>query len=99
MKTKSLFVELGNYLKAKRRQANISQAEVSKALGYTSAQFISNFERGLCAPPLNKLRILITLYNLPVRELTNLLMREQKKYIEFHLAEQSTRRGQKRSKA
>ena len=29
---------------------------------YYSPQFVSNFERGLCAPPLNKMKTLVQLY-------------------------------------
>ena len=43
-----IYKEFGAYLKSKRTKAQLSQTEVSEALGYTSPQFISNFERGLC---------------------------------------------------
>ena len=85
-KGQSLFTELGNYLKAKRLAAKLSQSDASRALGYSGPQFISNFERGLCAPPIGKLKILIDLYNISPKELTYLLMKEQRKYIDFHLS-------------
>jgi transcriptional regulator with XRE-family HTH domain len=54
MKTRA---EFGNFLKAKREAANITQAEVAEKLGYTSAQFVSNIERGLCAMPLANITV------------------------------------------
>lgn len=43
---------VGEYLKKCREKAGATQAEVSRFLGYDSAQFISNVERELCGPPL-----------------------------------------------
>ena len=99
MKEPNLFTELGNYLKEKRELCKLSQAQVSKFLGYSSAQFISNFERGLCAPPMPKLKELIQLYKIQAREVMNLLMQEQKKYIEFHLLGSPSKKKKKSRKA
>lgn len=38
-------------LKTLRERARISQGELGKALGFTSAQFVSNIERGLTLLP------------------------------------------------
>lgn len=42
-------------LKQARIDAGISQGELAKHLGYTSSQFVSNWERGFCEPPINRL--------------------------------------------
>ena len=39
-----------------RTAARMTQLEVANALGYDSAQFISNIERGLCLLPNDKVR-------------------------------------------
>lgn len=39
-----------------RTAAGMTQASLAHALGYDSAQFISNIERGLCQLPNNKVR-------------------------------------------
>lgn len=44
------FTNLGKYLKDRRTEMDLTQAEVAEALGLHS-QFASNWERGLCAPP------------------------------------------------
>lgn len=82
-----LFVELGQYLRLKRKSAALSQNQVAKELGYSTPQFISNFERGLCAPPLDKLRILIGLYRLDQEEVLQLMIRSQEKYWRRKLVE------------
>lgn len=53
---------LGIYLKVKRVEAELSQNEVAKVLGYKSAQFISNWERGISAPPVKVLPVLCKMY-------------------------------------
>jgi transcriptional regulator with XRE-family HTH domain len=59
----------GEYLKDKREKARLSQTEVSDSLGYTSPQFISNWERGLSKPPSDKLGGIVRLYKLDREEL------------------------------
>lgn len=71
------FSTLGKYLKNKRVAAGLTQTDVSSKLGYTSAQFISNIERGLCAPPATALKRMVRLYKMPENELL-------KKMVEVH---------------
>mgnify|MGYP003393974157 CR=1 FL=1 len=77
MSKKVLFMALGNYLRVRREKAGYSQVQVSKVLGYGSSQFISNFERGLCAPPLIKLKKLVDLYKMPPKEVIGIIMKAQ----------------------
>lgn len=65
---------LGEYLQNMRLKANLTQREVSLALGYSSAQFISNFERGIAVPPLKKLKILVKMYNMPADEVMEMIL-------------------------
>ncbi len=73
----SLHESLGNYLKRRRIEIGMTQSEVASNLGYSSPQFISNFERGLCAPPLKNLKTLVNLYKIPKEEIISLMMKEQ----------------------
>lgn len=61
--------KLGEYLKQKRLKANLSQWDVAKKLGYSSAQFISNWERGVANPPINALRKIGELYSISPEDL------------------------------
>jgi transcriptional regulator with XRE-family HTH domain len=68
------FEEFGNFLAENREKAGLTQRAVSLALGYSSAQFISNFERGIVTPPLKKMKILIKLYGLDVADVIERLI-------------------------
>lgn len=56
------YTALGTFLAEARQAAGFTQREVAAKLQYSSAQFISNFERGISRPPLLKLRFLLNLY-------------------------------------
>lgn len=73
---------LGKYLQKKRIEADLTQIEVAKKLGYSSAQFISNFERGLCSPPLKQMKKLSTLYELEPTEVIDIMMKERFEVLE-----------------
>lgn len=57
------------FLKEKRKAAQLSQVQVADTLGYKSAQFISNWERGISSPPVETLRVLANLYKVPEEEM------------------------------
>lgn len=46
---------LGQFIKEVRLKKKIKQTDIAKAMGYTS-QFVCNWERGVSAPPMEKLR-------------------------------------------
>lgn len=77
-----LFKTLGNMLKDSREKNGFSQKEISSRLGYSSPQFISNIERGLCAPPLSKLKQLIEVYKLNPDKVVRLILKEEKRKLE-----------------
>ncbi|OFZ31804.1 MAG: transcriptional regulator [Bdellovibrionales bacterium RIFCSPHIGHO2_01_FULL_40_29] len=54
--------KLAKFLKEKRTQANLSQKDVATKLGYSTSQFISNWERGISQPPIHTLRTLAQMY-------------------------------------
>lgn len=64
------------YLKQKRELAGLSQKQVSDKLGYTTPQFISNWERGISTPPMKTVKKIAGLYSIPVDEIFNLLLQE-----------------------
>jgi len=90
---KSFLKEFGLYIKEKRERSGLSQSEVAHELGYSSPQFISNFERGLCSPPLPALRELVDLYRLSRREVVDVLLKQQKRYLEAYFSGAERRRG------
>jgi len=65
---------LSVFLRDKRLKAGISQGEVARTLGYTSPQFVSNWERGLSEPPIATLKKLASLYSVPLDEMFEVVM-------------------------
>lgn len=79
------YENLGKYLKEKRLQAKYTQASLAEKLNGMHNQFISNWERGLCAPPSHSLDNLIKVLKLNRSELMDAMMADQelsiKKFI------------------
>jgi transcriptional regulator with XRE-family HTH domain len=80
---------LGEYLQNMRLKANLTQREVSLALGYSSAQFISNFERGIAVPPLKKLKILVKMYNMPPDVVMEMILNAEREIMSSALKAKS----------
>lgn len=72
-RSKRLYSPLGEYLAANRKRIGLTQRQVAEALDYSSPQFISNFERGVYVPPLNKLHQLTNLYGLAVNDILDVV--------------------------
>jgi transcriptional regulator with XRE-family HTH domain len=68
-------LDLAKFLKDKRKQAGLSQGSVAKKLGYTSPQFISNWERGLSRPPVATLRKIAQLYSISSDEMFEVILK------------------------
>jgi transcriptional regulator with XRE-family HTH domain len=62
-------MQLPQYLKNKRVLAGHTQSHVAETLGYSTAQFVSNWERGESVPPITILKALAELYRLNPQEL------------------------------
>ena len=75
------YTALGRYLQEMRLKAGLTQREVSIALGYSSAQFISNFEAGIASPPLAKLKQLVEMYKMPTDKLMSLILEGEKEVL------------------
>lgn len=68
---------LGEILKAKRIAANISQATVAQHFGYSTPQFISNWERDVSAPPVDILKKIAALYGVSGDEMLELMINQK----------------------
>lgn len=68
--------DLAKFLKLIRGQSNLGQKDVALRLGYSTSQFISNWERGLSRPPIEALPILAELYQIPLRTLQEYFYRD-----------------------
>jgi transcriptional regulator with XRE-family HTH domain len=52
------------YLKQSREKSGLTQLEVSQILGYSTPQFVSNWERGRSYPPIKTLKTISKLYKI-----------------------------------
>lgn len=66
--------QLSEFLKAKRIAADLTQMDVARNLGYSSAQFISNWERGLSSPPIDTIKKLCSLYSVKIEDLYEIVL-------------------------
>jgi transcriptional regulator with XRE-family HTH domain len=67
---------LSEFLKNKRVEAGLTQSEVARKLGYSSPQFVSNWERGLANPPVFILKDLTKMYKVPAEKMFDMLVDE-----------------------
>lgn len=73
----------GEYLKNIRLKSNFSQGEVARKLGYSTAQFISNWERGVSKPPVTILKQLSKIYSKNPDELFNDYLEQIKEEVTY----------------
>lgn len=74
-------MNISKFLKEERLKKGLSQGEIAHKLGFTSPQFISNIERGLAFPPVDKLKKIATLLGLDVELLVDLYFEDKKEQI------------------
>jgi transcriptional regulator with XRE-family HTH domain len=60
-------------LKKARAEHGLTQGDIAKKLGYTTPQFVSNWERGLSVPPLDALPKLSKILDIEQDKLVNLV--------------------------
>lgn len=78
--------ELGLQLRRLRLNAGKTQWAVAHKLGYTTAQFVSNWERGVAIPPTTVVRPLAELYSVKPRELIDLIYRAMEEQLRLEKA-------------
>ena len=75
------FQNLGIYLREKRLSAGFTQTELSQSLK-VHVQFVSNWERGLCAPPSHCFHHLIEVLELSREQVVSAMVSDSKRSIE-----------------
>jgi len=62
------------FLKRKRAEAGLTQKELANKMGYSTAQFCSNWERSKSLPPIGSLKKLATILDFDVTLIKNLII-------------------------
>ena len=78
----SEFMNLGQYLKQRRQAVGYTQGELSELLQNVHVQFVSNWERGICAPPNHCFEKVIQLLELNREKLVKVMLEDSKLIIE-----------------
>ncbi|WP_413287990.1 helix-turn-helix domain-containing protein [Bdellovibrio sp. HCB337] len=86
-------MDLSKFLKDKRKLAGLSQGAVAKKLGYTSPQFVSNWERGLSRPPVPTLRKIAQIYNISMNEMFDVVLQTTIIEVKAELTEKFFKQG------
>ena len=81
----STFAKLSKLLKSSRQKANLSQIEVANHLGYSTSQFISNWERGLSSPPLEVVKKLAKFYGISSDDLFDIIHKATMEQVDQNL--------------
>ncbi|MFN7905398.1 MAG: helix-turn-helix domain-containing protein [Pseudobdellovibrionaceae bacterium] len=89
--------QLSEYLFTARSKSGLTQNDVAKALGYSTPQFISNWERGLSHPPLESLRKLASMYKISAEELFKVFLHSSLEQTEANLIKQFNKKARKKA--
>lgn len=63
--------QFGHWLFLQRRKRNLSQWQIAESLGYGTAQFISNWERGVVLPAVDSIPVLSGVLGVSARTLVS----------------------------
>lgn len=69
------------FIKAKRISAGLSQKQVAQKLGYTTPQFVSNWECAKSHPPVESFKTLSSLYKISFELIVEMFLNSQKLII------------------
>ena len=95
----NLVKKITGFLKEKRLEAGLTQKAVAEKFGYTSGQFVSNWERGLVMPPLKTIRQLAELYGANLNEIYEMICEETQRVVreQLYSEEEGSGTGEKDS--
>lgn len=75
---------VGRFLHTRRVKAGLTQLDVANHLSYTTAQFVSNWERGISMPPMETLPVLAKLMKIPPRDFIDVLNDYHEQVLKLH---------------
>jgi transcriptional regulator with XRE-family HTH domain len=94
----SKFERLGSLLKDKRVEKGLTQMELAQELGYTSPQFVSNWERGMCSPAFDTLPLIAKILNISKKDVIHIIVEETKFELEENFSKQVKLRNTRTAK-
>jgi transcriptional regulator with XRE-family HTH domain len=91
------FSNLGAFLRQKRIDSGLTQAELASKVGDVHTQFVSNWERGLCAPPGHSLQRIIDILKLNRDHLIGVMLEDSRVEIMSKIYKKRMRSGRKQA--
>lgn len=85
------FQNLGTHLKEKRMASGLTQAELAGLLK-VHVQFVSNWERGLCAPPSHCFQHAIDILKADRKKIVAVMLLDSKRIIEDKIFEKKNKK-------
>lgn len=76
---------IGSFLRDRRTREKLTQTKVANSLGYDSSQIVSNWERGVCAPPYEAVKRVMSLYKISKEEYIEIMTTATKAEMEVYL--------------
>ena len=70
------------FLREARERAGLTQKQVADSLEYSTAQFISSWERGEREPPMHVIHRIARLYRVEASELFEMMLKDRIKQVE-----------------
>jgi len=70
-----------NIFKEARERKGITQRELSQKMNYSTAQFISNWERGVSHPPIKDLKMVCSEIDLDLNEATKFILEKKFNHV------------------
>ncbi len=79
-------------MRENRIKSGLTQRDLALKLNFTSGQFVSNYERGLCPIPIDKIRALINILHLDKNEVIELMQSDSREQLTKDLSADPRRR-------
>lgn len=77
--------KLAKFLRSSREAKALSQADVAKELGYSSPQFVSNWERGISSPPMDAIFKLAKIFDVQADLIYEVILEESLERTKLNL--------------
>ena len=84
--------QIAKFLKSRRMALGLTQADVAAKLGYSTPQFVSNWERACAFPPVSILKDLAKLYQISADDLFEVILENQREQLRREYARPPRRR-------
>lgn len=78
-------MNLPTYLKIARENMKLTQKQVASQLGFTSGQFVNNWEGGKSKPPINLLKKISKLYHIDATDIFNYILNDEMNQLQTKL--------------